>query len=488
MRDSERPFPSALAPPEQILYDMPVNFREFWNAARAPHRRWMWWGTGFLLFFLLLAAPLPLEASAHRALAVFVLAAYLWATHAFPLPVTGLVVLFLLPTTGALSHTETYAHFASPAVMFVLGALILASPVMRSGLSSRVALLTVSRFARSPRRLVFVIFSLATLFSLFINEHAVAAMMFPIVFEFAYSARETDPRLPPRLFLAMAWGCIVGGTGTLLGGARAPLAMGFLQATTGETLGFVEWSLAAFPAVLVLYITGLMFLLRGLPETLPEALQEDLTRKVDALGKFTAREARTAGILFLTVLLWTVAGDRWGLDSIALLGVVLSFALRVISWREIEEDVNWGIIIMYGSAMALGASLEITGLTGVLASALLERLHLLPGLFLLGLAFLSLVLTEAVSNVATVAILMPLGLALAQPLGVPGKTVALAVAYPAGLAFLLPISTPALAIATGGNLLFPRQILLSGIAMKLVSFLVVGLLAYLWWPSVLGGG
>ncbi len=441
-----------------------------------------------VLYGFTLMAPFPLNPQAHRALAAFVLAAFLWGTHSLPLPVTGLVVLFLLPTSGALSHRETYAHFTSPAVIFVLGALILASPVMRSGLSSRVALAVVSQLAHTPRRLVLAVYTLATLFSMVINEHAVAAMMFPIVFEMAYAsrARPGDP-LAARLFLAMAWGCIVGGTATLLGGARAPLALGILETTTGETLGFLAWGVAALPAVGILYLVGLGLLQHGLPPRLPESLIQDLEERVHRLGRLTPREIRTALILGWTVLLWIFAGDRWGLDSIALLGVILAFLSRVTTWREIEEDVNWGIFVMYGSAMALGAALEISGVTHTLAQAVLDRLPLTPAGLLMGLALISLMLTEAVSNVATVAILMPMGLALGKHLGVSGTAVALSVAYPAGLAFLLPVSTPALAIATGGNYLFPREIFLRGLVMKGVSLMVVILLATGWWPWVAGG-
>lgn len=464
-----------------------MRLRELWKRVRHPRWRWIWWGTGLSLYISSsLLTPLPPQA--RQTFAIFVLASFLWGTHSLPLPVTGLVVLFLLPTSGALEHRETYAHFTSPAVMFVLGALILASPVVRSGLSSRMALAVVSRLGNTPRRLITAVYTTALMLSMVINEHAVAAMMFPIVFEMAYASRSRpgDP-LSSRLFLAMAWGCIVGGTTTLLGGARAPLAIGMLQSTTGEHLGFITWSMAAFPAVIILYVMGWILLQQGLPDQLPESLLRDLHQKVQTLGKPSSREIRTSLILTLTVFLWMFRGDQWGLDSIALLGVILAFLSGVATWREVEEDVNWGIFIMYGSAMALGTALETSGVTSMLAHYILNAIPLTPQELLIGLGLLSLVLTEMVSNVATVAILIPIGLALAHPLGIPGTAVVLSVAYPAGLAFLLPVSTPALAIATGGNYLFPRQIFLSGLVMKGVSIMLVLVLSVGWWPQFTGG-
>ncbi|MCT7969642.1 hypothetical protein NG799_25340 [Laspinema sp. D1] len=50
------------------------------------------------------------------------------------MPVTAIVILFLLPFSGAISAQETYAYFGNRAVFFILGAFILASPIMRSGM------------------------------------------------------------------------------------------------------------------------------------------------------------------------------------------------------------------------------------------------------------------------------------------------------------------------------------------------------------------
>lgn len=72
-----------------------------------------------------------------------------------------------------------------------------------------------------------------------------------------------------------------------------------------------------------------------------------------------------------------------------------------------------------------------------------------PWVFLAGVVVLTLVLTEAISNTAVVAVLMPLALPLGQAMGISGYAVALAVAVPAGLTFMLPMGTPATALAIG---------------------------------------
>src|SRR5262249_56326253 len=58
------------------------------------------------------------------------------------------------------------------------------------------------------------------------------------------------------LFIAMAWGTQIGGIATLLGGGRAPLALGMLHEATGQGFTFAEWTLAALPVVAALLGAG----------------------------------------------------------------------------------------------------------------------------------------------------------------------------------------------------------------------------------------
>ena len=56
------------------------------------------------------------------------------------------------------------------------------------------------------------------------------------------------------MYFAMAWGCIIGGSMTVLGGGRVPLAVEMLEkATAGQqTLGILQYTQLSFPLVLLL--------------------------------------------------------------------------------------------------------------------------------------------------------------------------------------------------------------------------------------------
>jgi len=162
--------------------------------------------------------------------------------------------------------------------------------------------------------------------------------------------------------------------------------------------------------------------------------------------------------------------------------VMLLFVFKVVRWVDLEEYVNWGIILLYGGAIGLGTALHQTG-----AGHWLVEQYVLPNVnnpFTLVVAFgvLSILLTEAISNSAVVAVLMPIALSLAATYGIDPRGFVFLIAAGSGLAFALPMSTPAVAIAFSSGYYRLRDIALPALFLHIVSLVVMLLTAWLWWP------
>ena len=214
-----------------------------------------------LVAFLAVRAMPPQEGlapAAQSALAVFALCVVYWTTNVLPLMVTSLLAMVLLPTTGALSAKDTYALFGNEAVFFILGAFILAASLMKCGLSTRIAITILRRFGHTPRTLLLSFFLMNAFMAFFMSEHAVAAMTFPITIEIArvLKLNRRTSNYARALFLALAWGSSIGGIATLLGGGRAPLAIGILRENTGQSYSFLQWTMTAWPIVVGLLVAA----------------------------------------------------------------------------------------------------------------------------------------------------------------------------------------------------------------------------------------
>lgn len=439
-------------------------------------------------------APTPdgLTPEGQNAIAIFALCLVLWVSNALPLSVTSLLAIVLLPLLRVLPATRSFELFGSPVVFFILGAFMLAAGLMRSGLSTRLALGFLRRFGGSPRSLLAGVIFVGGFLSFWMPQHAVAALLFPIVIEIAH-ALELQPirsRYGRALLMALAWGAVIGGVATFLGGARNPLALGILRQHYDLSITFVEWLIAVAPFSIALMICAHLLLVRdfGIDVSDVTKARNALDVKAKALGPVSRREKGVGVIMVVTIVAWITTGQVVGLASISILAAVALFVLNLLDWKSVEEYVNWGVILMYGGAIALAAALHESGGARWIAHLAADRMAGAPPFWtLIAFAVAAAILTEAISNVAAVALLLPLCFGLAEGTGISPVAIVYVVAVPAGLAFALPMGTPANAIAYSAGYFRLRDSFIAGAILKVVALVLFMLFVRFYWP-ILGIG
>lgn len=432
------------------------------------------------------AAPQGLSDSGWYALWVFFLCLVLWVTQLLPLAITSLLGLALLPMLGVLPATEVFALFGNPAVFFILGAFMLVAGVMQSGLSEHIALTVLNQTTASPKRLLMVMLLLPALMACVMPEHAVAALFLPIAWEIVRALGLKKGHVYAQaIFFALAWGAIIGGVTTLLGGARGPLALALSSELTGQTFSFFTWTLAALPMVVLLLLVAVILLrrmTRGVVLDLSQ-VQEYFEQRRLEVGDLSIKGWLMACLMMVTVLAWLWAGHANSLASISLVAVVSMFVLRIVTWEDVEKHVSWSVVLMYGGAIAIGKSLSDSGAAVWLAQTLIPGD--MVGLALLALlVLLTLFFTEAVSNAAAVAIVLPIAIPVGLAAGFEPVAIALTIGLVSGFAFILPMSTPPNAMIHATGYLRSSAMLRYGGILSLSAFVIFILVSQYWWPVV----
>jgi len=450
------------------------------------------WIAGILIVFASLvglAPPEGLAVEGWRTLCIFAMCVALWASGLLPLAITSLLAIALVPMLGVMPASDAYGYFGSKVVFFILGAFMLSAALTSSGLSKRLATMVVQRFGKTPTSLVIAVFLLCAAAATVMSSHAVAAMVFPIVVDIARALqlRPLRSKLGMALFFALAWGSIVGGSLTILGGGRGPLAIGLLEEFAdggGQTIGFGQFIAYAAPMVLIMLGSAAFVLTRlEFEVTSTEAARERLAAALHDMGKMTTRERIVGLTVAATVGLWLFAGDRLGLANIAIVGMATLFVLGAMRWREVEENVNWGVIVMYGGAICLGGAMEKSGAALWLTQTVLNADALSPGTLMIGIALVSALLTEFMSNSAVVAMLMPPALSLAHAQGIDLAAMTMVVVLPSNFAFMFPVSTPVTAIAWSAGYYTPSQVVSRGILLHVAGLLAMILSILVIWPA-----
>ncbi len=424
----------------------------------------------------LVYASLDVEPEVAKGLGILCFIALMWLTETLHVSVTALLVPTLAVLAGVFSVKDAFVNFANPIIFLFLGGFALAAGLRKQGLDRFIARQVVCLAGGNLLRACLMLFALAAFLSMWISNTATSAMMLPLALGIL-SQFDYDKNRPLYLFvlLGIAYSANVGGIGTLVGSPPNAIA----AAAIG--LDFAGWLKVGLPMVAILLPVMVLVLLLILRPNLNMHFED----QQQAEFKMTSERWRVLVIFAVTVLMWLCSkpisqglGISKGMDSItALIAIVLLCASRVVQWKDIEKSTEWGVLLLFGGGITLSALLKTTGASLFLASQV-SQLVAGTGLFLFLLMLVSFVvfLTELASNTASTALLVPIFISIAQEMGLPPTTLAIAIAIAASCAFMLPVATPPNAIVFGTGWVPQRDMMRVGIVLNLVCIATVTVL------------
>ena len=138
-----------------------------------------------------------------------------------------------------------------------------------------------------------------------------------------------------------------------------------------------------------------------------------------------------------------VAAASFGLIylPIALGLVVIAYVLaKIVPLSELYDHVEWPVVVLLGSMIPLGAALDSSGGTALIANGLVGLTSGLPAWAVLTVLMLvTMTLSDVLNNTATTIVAAPVGIQMANALEVSADPFLMAVAVAASSAFLTPI-------------------------------------------------
>ena len=184
----------------------------------------------------------------------------------------------------------------------------------------------------------------------------------------------------------------------------------------------------------VLLLQGPKDAIRGLQANNDLVVLEQLEKDLPTVSR------KRLALLIAVLVVLLPACDLIPLVAAVLLGTVAMVATGCLRAGELQRSIRLDVILLLGSLASFSAALEKTGLAGALAQGLLRGLHRWPVYAALLVVFLfTTLLTEVMSNAATVAMVIPIAGQLAVGLGQPPMAFIYAVLFGASQSFLSPV-------------------------------------------------
>ncbi len=439
-----------------------------------------------LVVGVLLYAFLPYPEATNKGLALLAFVAILWLTEAVHITITALSVPVLAILIGLESTKSALQAFANPTIFLFFGGFAIATALSVQQLDKYIAHKVIGLAKGNFLLAVFFLFLVTALLSMGISNTATAAMIIPLAIGLLKNIDyEKNKGTFAFVILGIAYSASIGGMGTLVGSPPNAIVASQVHIT------FSEWLRYGIPTVL-----GLMPLMIGVmlvlfrPKLNIKITSEQVTQKLNK------KQYLTILIFLITALCW-IFGDTLNVTIsgllnipkigdfdavVAMIAAILVCTTGVAEWKQIQENTDWGVLMLFGGGLSLSLILTQSGASKALVDSiqfLMEGQHY----FLIGLLVAAFIifLTEFTSNTASAALLVPIFYSVAENLGVNPLGLSLIIGLGASCAFMLPVATPPNAIAYGTGKVTQRDMIKAGFVLNILSIIFISVIAYFFW-------
>lgn len=439
---------------------------------------------------MLMPTPEALGASGQRAVALLGAVCIMFATEAVPLPAIGLLIPVYQVVVGGIGTELVTSWMMSNALLFLMGTLMLVAALSSRGLDKIIALYILTRVGASVYAVVFGIIAVSALLAGFMSDAAAALMLAPVLGIIGI-VRDTHDgpitNLTKLLIFAVGFGAIVGSPYTPAGGARNVIMMDYMQQLADVDIGFATWTLYMLPYTVVM--VGVLTVL--LPVIFPPEVK-DMRTAVESLRMevrerpFGIDQMIVLGVFGITIVLWLVVGDLYGIGVIAVGAAAMLLVLGVVEWRDYQSDVDWGVLMIYIGAISLGGYTAETGAAAWVADSFLSVVYdagIEDGNILIVLiSFLVTGMTSAMSAGATASVMGPVVLEIGAQAAFSPLIIGLTTALASSFGFMLIVSTPGNAIIYASGYLSAADFVKAGFGAMLAAFGVFLVMLLVYWP------
>ena len=458
---------------------------------------------GPALFFLTLIFfnPPGLNGPSRAVLASSLWIAIWWITEAIPISVTALLPIILFPLSGGMELADTTASYGHKLVFLTMGGFIIAIAIEKWDLHKRIALNIIHYIGTDIKKIILG-FMIATAFlSMWISNTATSVMMLPIGIVIIKQLQENPNfstgehnTFAKALMLSIAYSASIGGVSTLIGTPTNMVMAGAISQIYDYEISFLDWFIFGFPLSTMILIFSWYYLTRmafSFKETSFPGGREEILKLREALGKITYEQKVVSFVFIAAAFCWITKNFILknifpNIDDtiISIFFASLLFLInargkkkKILKWED-TLNLPWGVLLLLGSGMSFAKAVDSSGLSIWVGNQISSFGTL--NLFVLIVLLITVVnfLTEIASNMATIAMMLPILAPIALEFDLNPFVLMVAASVSASCAFMLPVATPPNAVVFGSGYLKMPDMVKKGFLLNLTSIVIIALMVY----------
>ncbi|MFB2021091.1 SLC13 family permease [Pseudoflavonifractor sp. P01025] len=401
------------------------------------------------------------------ALIILVATVVLFIWEPWPIIVTAIGASIVFAYTGIITVNDIFTGYNSTTIVLLAGMMVIGSSLFHAGITDLIGEKMVKITGKSERNIILATLVVSCALSSVCSNIGVMTAMAPLVTAMCIAAGIG----PSKALLSLLFGAQFGGFVTLVGVGSNATANSVMEELGITPFGF--FSITPF-GVGVCILGTLYFTLIGrklIPDTkyIPEFAKTEkkpLDRKKAAISVVT---------LLCVLVVIAVSPDNVPMHIAATVGALVIVGTKCMSVQEAIRAIDWNCMLLVGSLTAISTGVTNSGLGDAVAQQILNILDDNPSPFMITtiIFFAAALLTQVMSNIPTIMLFLPIGISIAQTIGVSPYPVAMTITLAGAASYATPFAAPQNMMTVGWTQYKFVDFMKIGLPMLLVTYVVV---------------
>lgn len=393
------------------------------------------------------------------------IALFIW--EPIPIVVTAIGASILYAYTGIIEVNTIFSGYNSTTIVLLAGMMVVGSSLFHSGVTDIIGQKMVKITGKSERNIILVTLVVSCVLSAICSNIGVMVALAPLVTAMCISAGHG----PSKSLLALLFGAQFGGFVTLVGVGSNASAAGVMAELGYEPFGFF----AITPFGIGICILGTLFFTfvgsRYLPDTgyIPEFAK---TEKKE----FDKKKALICCLTMAAVLAVIASGSKKvPMHIAAVVGALIIVGSGCMTVQDAIKAIDWNCLVLVGALSAISTGIKNCGAGDAVANLIINILGENPTPFMIStvIFFAAVILTQVMSNIPTILVFMPIGLSIAEKIGVSPYPIAMIITLAGAASYATPFAAPQNMMTVGWTKYKFTDFMKIGIPMVLLTYVVV---------------
>ena len=395
------------------------------------------------------------------ALIILAVTVILFIWEPVPIIVTAIGASIAFAYTGLIDVSDIFA-------VLLAGMMVIGSSLFHAGITDLIGEKMVRVTGKSERNIILATLVVSCILSSVCSNIGVMTAMAPLVTAMCIAAGVG----PSKALLALLFGAQFGGFVTLVGvGSNA-------------TANSVMSDLGITPFGIGVCILGTLYFTfigcRMIPDTgyIPEFAKTEKK----ALDK---KKAAISVVTLLCVLVVIAASPaNMPMHVAAVIGALVIVGTKCMSVQEAIKAIDWNCMLLVGSLTAISTGFKNSGAGDAVAELILKILGNDPSPFMVTtvIFFSAAILTQFMSNIPSIMLFLPIGISIAEQIGVSPYPVAMTITLAGAASYATPFAAPQNMMTVGWTQYKFVDFCKIGLPMLLVTYVVVAALIPIFLP------